>query len=52
MRGSRLGRESKSFVPSLPKGEGNVTDVQGFVIQPDFASAVKAQPGSTPDATA
>ncbi len=23
-------------------------DVQGFVIQPDFAPAVKAQPGSTP----
>ena len=32
--------------------EGNVMDVQGFVIQPDFASAVKAQPGSTPGATA
>jgi len=32
--------------------ERNVMDVQGFVIQPDFASAVKAQPGSTPGAAA
>jgi len=34
------------------QSEGNFMDVQGFVIQPDFASAVKAQPGSTPGATA
>ncbi len=34
------------------QSEGNVMDVQGFVIQPDFASAVKAQAGSTPGATA
>ncbi len=32
--------------------EGKVMDVQGFVIQPDFAFAVKAQPGSTPGAAA
>jgi len=31
------------------QSESNVMDVQGFVIQPDFASAVKARPGSTPE---
>jgi hypothetical protein len=34
------------------QSEGNVMDVQEFVIQPDFAYAVKAQPGSTPGASA
>jgi hypothetical protein len=34
------------------QSEGNVMDAQGFVIQPDFASAVKGQQGSMPGTTA